>query len=64
LRSVYLPHEALVLSALLVPFMSVGSNTAGDVAEGPLEEERWLAVDAFDLLVKTWPPANEVSLYP
>ncbi|KAJ3564680.1 hypothetical protein NP233_g8138 [Leucocoprinus birnbaumii] len=60
LRSTYLPHEALVLSSLLVPFLS-GSATAD---AGKVEEERWLAVDAFELLVKTWPPSSEVRPSP
>jgi hypothetical protein len=63
LRSAYLPHESLVLSVLLEPFLSTDSNGGEDTAEaGRLEEERWLAIDAFELVVKTWPPSNEVSL--
>lgn len=62
LRSVYLPHESLVLSALLVPFLGSGYSNINANA-GKVEEERWLAVDAFELITKTWPPANEVSYY-
>lgn len=61
LRSVYLPHESLVLSALLVPFLGSVHGNINMADEGKVEEERWLAVDAFELMVKTWPPANEVS---
>lgn len=61
LRSVYLPHENLVLFALLTPFLILSSHVQGaNVAY--VEEERWLAIDAFELLVKTWPPANEVRV--
>ncbi|KXN81506.1 hypothetical protein AN958_04503 [Leucoagaricus sp. SymC.cos] len=62
LRSVYLPHEALVLSALLVPFASILSVDANNATvSGRLEEERWLAIDAFDLAVKTWPPRERAG---
>lgn len=63
LRSVYLPHESLVLSALLVPFVGSGHSNVNMGDAGKVEEERWLAVDAFELIAKTWPPANEVSYY-
>jgi len=63
LRSVYLPHESLVLSALLVPFLCSGYSNVNMADAGKVEEERWLAVDAFELMAKTWPPANEVSYY-
>jgi len=66
LQSVYLPHETLVLSALLVPFLGSGYSGYSNVNmanAGKVEEERWLAVDAFELMAKTWPPANEVSYY-
>jgi hypothetical protein len=56
LRSVYLPHESLVLSSLLLPFVSpVGS-------EARIEEERWLSIDVFEVLVKSFEPASEVLL--
>jgi hypothetical protein len=56
LRSVYLPHESLVLSSLLLPFVSpMGS-------EAQIEEERWLSIDVFEVLVKSFEPATEVSL--
>jgi len=61
LRSAYLPHESLVLSALLVPFLGSGYSNVNMVDAGKVEEERWLAVDAFELIAKTWPPTNEVS---
>ncbi|KAF5359637.1 hypothetical protein D9756_003121 [Leucocoprinus leucothites] len=61
LRSVYLPHETLVLSMLLTPFLSGSIGTNDPATAGRLEEERWLAIDAFEVMVKTWPPANEMA---
>ncbi|KIJ62176.1 hypothetical protein HYDPIDRAFT_95143 [Hydnomerulius pinastri MD-312] len=55
-NSSYLPHENLVLAALLKPFYS-------DQASQSLEDERWTAVEAFEAAVKTWRPASpEMSI--
>ncbi|KAG6812874.1 hypothetical protein H0H92_015802 [Tricholoma furcatifolium] len=47
-----LPHESLVLSTLLTPFLSteVGKQ---------VEEERMVAIEAFEVTTRTWAPANE-----
>ncbi|KAF8840555.1 hypothetical protein BDN67DRAFT_930122 [Paxillus ammoniavirescens] len=47
----YLPHENLVLSTLLKPFYS-------DQASQALEDDRWAAVEAFEVVVRTWRPAS------
>jgi hypothetical protein len=46
-NSNYLPHETLVLSALLTPFLSSESNQNVD-------DERWIAIEAFEAVVQTW----------
>lgn len=54
-RSVFatLPHESLVLSTLLGPFLSTEESQR-------LEEERWNAIEAFEIIVRSWVPDNEV----
>ncbi|KAH7923448.1 hypothetical protein BV22DRAFT_1015390 [Leucogyrophana mollusca] len=47
----YLPHESLVLSTLLIPFLT-------DEAGSSVDEDRWLAVETFEVAVKTWRPAS------
>ncbi|KAG6901982.1 hypothetical protein C0995_005941 [Termitomyces sp. Mi166 len=47
-----LPHESLVLSTLLSPFFSTEQNPQ-------LEEERWNAVEAFEMITRSWTPHNE-----
>ncbi|KAG6850090.1 hypothetical protein H0H93_001223 [Arthromyces matolae] len=49
---VNLPHESLVLSALLAPFLLMEQNVH-------LDEERWNALEAFEMINRTWPPHNE-----
>jgi hypothetical protein len=49
-----LPLEAQVLSTLLTPFTNSEWGTNVD-------DERRSAMEAFDLLTRTWPPSNEVS---
>jgi hypothetical protein len=49
-----LPLEAQVLSTLLTPFTN--SEWSTDV-----DDERRFAVEAFDLITRTWPPSDEVS---
>ncbi|KAG0706951.1 hypothetical protein DFH29DRAFT_96804 [Suillus ampliporus] len=46
-NSNHLPHETLVLSALLTPFLPSESNQNVD-------EERWTAIEAFEAVVQTW----------
>jgi hypothetical protein len=55
-RSVHvLPLEAQILSVLLTPFLSSD--------KGPkVDEERWLAIESFDLIIKGWHPKDEVRL--
>jgi len=50
----HLPSESLVLSTLLIPFF----NSKG----GPiLDEEKWLAIETFESITRTWAPMDEVS---
>ncbi|KAG6885182.1 hypothetical protein C0993_005089 [Termitomyces sp. T159_Od127] len=49
---VTLPHESLVLSTLLDPFLSPEENQW-------LEEERWNAIEAFEIITRFWAPNNE-----
>ncbi|KAF8636927.1 hypothetical protein AX17_003178 [Amanita inopinata Kibby_2008] len=49
-----LPHESLVLSILLGPFLSPDRNDW-------IEEERLISMISFEAVVKTWFPANESS---
>ncbi|KAG2154177.1 uncharacterized protein EDB93DRAFT_1269271 [Suillus bovinus] len=48
----YLPHETLVLSALLTPFLSNEDNQNVD-------NERWTATEAFEAAVQTWQAASD-----
>jgi hypothetical protein len=48
------PHEIQTLSTLLGPFLTLETGVRVD-------EERWFAVEAFEVIVKTWNPADEVS---
>lgn len=50
----YLPHEVHVLSCLLTPFEQPGMT-------GQWEEERAIAVDVFELVVKAWLAQDEVG---
>ncbi|KAG1747373.1 hypothetical protein EDB19DRAFT_2023164 [Suillus lakei] len=43
----YLPHETLVLSALLTPFLSSENNQNVD-------DDRWTSIEAFEAAVQTW----------
>ncbi|KAG5721509.1 Unc-80 like protein [Termitomyces sp. T112] len=47
-----LPHESLVLSTLLIPFLSMEESPR-------LEEERWNAIEAFETITRSWAPHNE-----
>lgn len=51
-NSTYLPHETLVLSTLLKPFLSGETNQN-------LDEDRWTSIEAFEVAVKTWRPASD-----
>jgi len=55
--SAYLPHEGQVLAALLNPFLL--PTTGIDVDE----EERLLAIDTFELVIKGWTPCDEVRVH-
>ncbi|KIK93408.1 hypothetical protein PAXRUDRAFT_145141 [Paxillus rubicundulus Ve08.2h10] len=55
-NSAYLPHENLMLATLLKPFYS-------DQASQALEDDRWAAVEAFEVAVRTWrAPSPEASI--
>ncbi|KAF8830844.1 hypothetical protein HHX47_DHR2000961 [Lentinula edodes] len=47
-----LPLESLVISTLLIPFLTTDSASA-------TEEDRWLSIEAFQIVVKTWNPTTE-----
>ncbi|KAG6841500.1 hypothetical protein C0991_010358 [Blastosporella zonata] len=47
-----LPHEPLILSTLLTPFLSMEHGTQ-------IDEERWAAIDAFEIITRVWVPHNE-----
>lgn len=49
-NSNYLPHETLVLSALLTPFLSSESNQ---------DDEQWIAIEAFEAAVQTWQATSD-----
>ncbi|KAF8825245.1 hypothetical protein HHX47_DHR7000699 [Lentinula edodes] len=51
-----LPLESLVISTLLIPFLTTDSASA-------TEEDRWLSIEAFQIVVKTWNPTTEVRLH-
>ncbi|KAF8068970.1 hypothetical protein FPV67DRAFT_1414491 [Lyophyllum atratum] len=47
-----LPRESLVLSTLLMPFLTS--------EHGPqLDQERWSAIEAFEIITRSWAPHNE-----
>ncbi|KAF8830399.1 hypothetical protein HHX47_DHR2000635 [Lentinula edodes] len=48
-----LPLESLVISTLLVPFLTTDSASA-------TEEDRWLSIEAFQIVIKTWNPITEL----
>ena len=54
-----LPHESHVLGTLLCPFLTPSKYPI--VKE---DEEKATAVEAFELISKTWAPIDEVSCYP
>ncbi|GLB42281.1 putative ion transmembrane transport [Lyophyllum shimeji] len=47
-----LPRESLVLSTLLLPFLTSEHGTQWD-------EERWSAIEAFEVITRSWAPLNE-----
>ncbi|KAJ7185784.1 hypothetical protein C8R46DRAFT_937409 [Mycena filopes] len=52
-----LPQEPQVLSTLLSPFLSP------DKVQQRVDEDRWFAFEAFDIIVKTWnPPTDAVAM--
>jgi hypothetical protein len=51
-NTTHLPHETLVLSTLLKPFLSSESNQN-------LDEDQWTAIEAFEVAVKTWQPTSD-----
>lgn len=51
-NSTRLPHETLVLSTLLKPFLSSENNQNVD-------EDRWTAIEAFEVAVRTWQPKSD-----
>jgi hypothetical protein len=55
LVSANLPHESHVLSTLLCPFLTPAKYPAPKV-----EEEQVFAMDAFELVSKSWTPVDEV----
>ncbi|EAU89667.2 hypothetical protein CC1G_02556 [Coprinopsis cinerea okayama7 len=52
--SAYLPNEEEVLSCLLAPFLVPSRSTRW-------EEERTIALETFELLIKSWLPQDESS---
>ena len=51
--SIHLPHESQILSTLLCPFLVPNKYYR-------VEEEQLISLDAFELVSKSWIPANEV----
>lgn len=51
-----LPHESQVLSTLIGPFLYPREGARVD-------EERWFAIESFELIIKTWSPYDEVGLF-
>ncbi|KAG6915507.1 hypothetical protein DXG01_011132 [Tephrocybe rancida] len=47
-----LPHELMVLSTLLIPFLSMEHGAQ-------LDEERWTAIEAFEMITRSWAPHDE-----
>jgi hypothetical protein len=66
-RTGVLPHEMLVLSTLLFPFVTEtgkGSSGAGSSTDGGDSEEMWFSVEILGLLLQAWPSVTpEVSLH-
>ncbi|THV08472.1 hypothetical protein K435DRAFT_12048 [Dendrothele bispora CBS 962.96] len=60
LPSAHLPVENLVLSTLLVPFLRPGRGKEDEPALKDEEQEQWFAIEAFDVIVKTWNPPGEL----
>ncbi|KAH7907950.1 hypothetical protein BJ138DRAFT_1128802 [Hygrophoropsis aurantiaca] len=50
-NSSYLPHENLVLSTLLTPFLAKEASPS-------IDDDRWTAIETFEVAVKTWRPAS------
>lgn len=48
-----LPLESLVLSTLLIPFLTTERASL-------MEEDRWIGIEAFQIITKTWNPTTEV----
>ncbi|KAJ4490126.1 hypothetical protein J3R30DRAFT_3419267 [Lentinula aciculospora] len=48
-----LPLESLVISTLLIPFLTTETASA-------MEEDRWLSIEALQIIIKTWNPTTEV----
>lgn len=48
-----LPLESLVLSTLLIPFLTTERASS-------MEEDRWIGIEAFQIITKTWNPTTEV----
>lgn len=51
-----LPLENFVLSTLLIPFLTLEKNNR-------LDEERWFAIEAFEIIRKTWKPLDEACVF-
>jgi hypothetical protein len=51
-NSNYLPHETLVLSALLSPFLSSESSQN-------VNDEQWAAIETFEAAVQTWQATSD-----
>ncbi|KIY73014.1 hypothetical protein CYLTODRAFT_366316 [Cylindrobasidium torrendii FP15055 ss-10] len=49
-----MPCETLVLSTLLLPFLTFDKGKRGD-------EERWFGLESFEVIRKTWRPFDEPS---
>ncbi|KAJ3911129.1 hypothetical protein F5877DRAFT_55665, partial [Lentinula edodes] len=50
------PLESPVIYTLLGPFLTTDSASA-------TEEDRWLSIEAFQIVIKTWNPTTEVRLH-
>ncbi|PPQ66012.1 hypothetical protein CVT24_011956 [Panaeolus cyanescens] len=55
-QAFYLPHESLILSTLLCPFL-----TPTKYPISRLEEEQRMAVEAFELVTKSWSAFDEAA---
>ncbi|KAG7448488.1 uncharacterized protein BT62DRAFT_929572 [Guyanagaster necrorhizus] len=49
-----LPLQKFVLSTLLIPFLTLEKDNR-------LDEERWFAIEAFEIIRKTWHPLDEIE---